>query len=74
MANINTNICLDEAFWLRCKNAAAMRRISLNQLVKNGLALVLGDSEVIKVDADGGISNDLRGLIKKKKKDARRER
>lgn len=68
---INTNICLDEAFWLRCKNAAAVRRISLNQLVKDGLKLALGDDDTIKVSRKGKVSNDLRGQMSTRRSTAK---
>lgn len=66
MRTINTNICLPEDLWMRAKRAALDRRISLNQLVKNGLALALGDSDTITVDAAGTAHNDLRGELSSK--------
>jgi predicted DNA-binding ribbon-helix-helix protein len=68
MSNVNTNICLEEGFWLKCKNAAARRRISLNQLVKNGLLLALNQDEAIKVGSSGRVANDLRGVLAKKRR------
>ena len=64
MPNVNTNICLEEAFWKRCKRAALDRRISLNQLVKNGLKLALDDDDTIRVDPNGKATNDLRGKVR----------
>lgn len=65
---VNTNISLEHDFWMRCKMVALKRGISLNQLVKNGLALALGDDDVISIDEHGRVSNDLRGVFPNKPK------
>ena len=62
----NTNIALPFDLWLEAKAVAAKREISLNQLVKNGLHLVLNHDETIVVDANGKTQNDLRGLFAQK--------
>lgn len=54
---------MDLDFWTRCKKVAVDRRISLNQLVNNGLHLALGDDDTVKVNPDGQVSNDLRGNL-----------
>lgn len=62
---VSTNISLPIPFWRKCKYAAIERRISLNQLVINGLKLALNEDDVIKVDTNGKVSNDLRGASAK---------